>query len=141
MGTIPGRKASFFRFMKCTANDFFLVMTISPEAIRREKEKARTLRKSQWWQRKLAKGECAYCRGKFAPEALTMDHIVPIARGGRSTRGNLAPACKACNSRKKYLLPMEWDEYLKGLTGTVPPGGVSGKAPEGEEVHERMPGV
>jgi 5-methylcytosine-specific restriction endonuclease McrA len=41
-----------------------------------------------------------------------MDHIVPIARGGRSTRGNLVAACKSCNNKKKQLLPMEWVEYL-----------------------------
>jgi 5-methylcytosine-specific restriction enzyme A len=127
--------------MKSTANDLAFMVTTSPEAIRREKEKARALRKSQWWQRKLAKGECAYCRGRFSPEALTMDHIVPIARGGRSTRGNLAPACKACNSRKKYLLPMEWEEYLTGLTGSVSPPGAAGKAAEEEEAHEGMPRV
>jgi hypothetical protein len=27
------------------------------------------------------------------------------------------PACKECNNRKKYLLPMEWDEYLHGIKG------------------------
>lgn len=42
-----------------------------------------------------------------------MDHVVPVVRGGKSSRGNLVPACKECNSRKKYLLPVEWDEYLK----------------------------
>jgi 5-methylcytosine-specific restriction enzyme A len=95
------------------------VLEISPEAIQREKEKARALRKSQWWRRKLAKGECHYCRGKFAPEDLTMDHIVPIARGGWSVRGNLAPACKACNSKKKYLLPIEWEEYLARFSSVL----------------------
>jgi hypothetical protein len=29
----------------------------------------------------------------------------------------VVPACKECNSRKKYLLPMEWEEYLKGVKG------------------------
>jgi len=122
--------------MKPTANDLFFLVTTSPEAIRREKEKARALRKSQWWQRKLARGECYYCRGNFAPEDLTMDHIVPLVRGGRSTRGNLAPACKACNSRKKYLLPMEWEEYLKGLTTSVSSGGAADLSAEEEEPHE-----
>jgi 5-methylcytosine-specific restriction endonuclease McrA len=42
-----------------------------------------------------------------------MDHIVPIARGGRSTKGNLVPACKQCNNKKKQLLPMEWKSYLQ----------------------------
>ncbi len=44
-----------------------------------------------------------------------MDHVVPIARGGRTTKGNVVTCCKACNSAKKNLLPMEWDQYLKGF--------------------------
>jgi 5-methylcytosine-specific restriction enzyme A len=44
-----------------------------------------------------------------------MDHIVPLVRGGKSTKGNLVPACKECNNKKKYLLPMEWDEYMKNF--------------------------
>lgn len=83
--------------------------------IRRERQKARELRASQWWKRKLAKGTCHYCGRSFPPQELTMDHIVPVARGGRSTKGNLVTACKACNNAKKQLLPMEWDQYLKNL--------------------------
>jgi 5-methylcytosine-specific restriction enzyme A len=107
--------------MEPTTNNLNFLIETSPETIRKEKEKARALRKSQWWQRKLARGECTYCGRKVAPEELTMDHIVPVVRGGRSTRGNVAPACKACNNRKKYLLPVEWEEYLKGLTRPTPP--------------------
>ena len=75
--------------------------------IKREREIARDLRNSSWWKNLLAKGECYYCRQKFAPEELTMDHIVPVARGGKSTRGNIVPCCKECNNRKKYLTPAE----------------------------------
>ena len=66
-----------------------------------EKAKARKLRQSQWWKQKIESGICHYCGGFFASDTLTMDHIVPIARGGKSTRGNLVPACKSCNSNKK----------------------------------------
>jgi 5-methylcytosine-specific restriction endonuclease McrA len=82
-------------------------------AIRRERDKARELRASQWWKRKLAKGVCGYCGRPTPPGELTMDHIVPISRGGRSTKGNVIPACKTCNTKKKQLLPMEWEAYLK----------------------------
>ena len=85
---------------------------LSDEDIRRERRKARELRQSQWWQRKCAKGMCHYCRQPTAPKELTMDHIVPIARGGKSTKGNVVPCCKACNNQKKQLLPMEWEAYL-----------------------------
>jgi 5-methylcytosine-specific restriction enzyme A len=81
--------------------------------IKRERHKARQLRESQWWKRCLAKGICHYCKRSTLPKELTMDHIVPVSRGGRSTKGNVVPACKECNNNKKQLLPMEWDEYLK----------------------------
>ncbi len=45
-----------------------------------------------------------------------MDHIVPMARGGKSTKGNVVPACKECNNKKRYMLPIEWEEYLQSLT-------------------------
>lgn len=73
----------------------------------REKAKARALRASQWWRNLLARGLCHYCQGTFTPEALTMDHIVPMARGGRSTKGNVVPCCKSCNMQKKYWTPAE----------------------------------
>jgi 5-methylcytosine-specific restriction endonuclease McrA len=82
--------------------------TLSEADIKRERHKAREMRKSQWWKRKCDKGICHYCGRSFPPKALTMDHIVPIARGGKSTRGNVAPCCKECNNRKKQRLPLEW---------------------------------
>lgn len=81
--------------------------------IKKARQKARDLRGSQWWKRRLAKGVCYYCDGLFSASELTMDHIVPMSRGGRSTKGNVVPACKTCNNKKKYLLPMEWDEYIR----------------------------
>ena len=83
--------------------------------VRREKQKARELRRSQWWKRRLAKGQCHYCRKSFSPADLTMDHVVPLIRGGKSRKGNIVPACKECNNKKKYLLPIEWEGYLKDL--------------------------
>ena len=73
----------------------------------KEKEKARQLRQSQWWQGKLSQGVCYYCENKFSKEELTMDHKLPLSRGGKSSKGNLVVACKTCNSEKKYLTPAE----------------------------------
>lgn len=58
--------------------------------------------------RKLCKrygNRCAYC-GDARP--LTQDHVVPIARGGRHSIGNLLPACKSCNCSKGTKLLVEW---------------------------------
>jgi len=77
------------------------------EQIRHERTRARELRRSQWWKRQRAKGTCHYCGGRFAPQTLTMDHVVPLVRGGRSTKGNVVPACKTCNTGKKHRLAWE----------------------------------
>jgi 5-methylcytosine-specific restriction protein A len=80
---------------------------------RTERAKAREIRKTRWWQQKTASGLCYYCSRKMAYRDLTMDHLVPLARGGRSTKNNLVPACKDCNNKKKSMLPLEWEEYLE----------------------------
>jgi 5-methylcytosine-specific restriction enzyme A len=83
------------------------LIEVSEEHIRRERQKARELRTSQWWKRKRATGTCYHCGEKFPPRDLTMDHLIPIIRGGKSTKGNLVPSCKKCNAERKYRLPFE----------------------------------
>ena len=48
--------------------------------IRRERAKARELRKTPYYRNLFRKGICHYCGKKFPPEELTLDHIVPVAR-------------------------------------------------------------
>lgn len=93
----------------------FEYISVSEEDSRREKEKARRLRRTQWWYNLLSKGTCYYCGCQVGRANLTMDHLVPLSRGGKSRKGNLVPACKECNNKKKYLLPLEWEEYLEKL--------------------------
>lgn len=85
---------------------------VSDETIRRERAKARDLRKTRWWQQKSAAGICYYCGVRVVHRELTMDHLVPLTRGGRSTKDNLVPCCKSCNTKKKSMLPVEWEEYI-----------------------------
>ena len=99
---------------KAAMSDFFL-NTEDEARIKKEKAKARELRSTQWWKRKRARGKCHYCERTFKPRELTMDHLIPLVRGGRSVQSNLVPACKECNNKKKYLLPTEWQEYLESL--------------------------
>lgn len=93
--------------------DYFSIDGVDEVLIRTERAKARELRKSRWWQQKTANGLCYYCGKKFAYKKLTMDHLVPLARGGLSNKDNLVPSCKACNTKKKAMLPLEWEEFLK----------------------------
>ncbi len=73
---------------------------VDPAHIKKEREKAKELRKTQWWKAKLNQGLCYYCEQKFARENLTMDHLVPIGRGGFSVKSNVVVACKECNTKK-----------------------------------------
>ena len=75
---------------------------------RREKDAARVLRKSRWWQSQIANGLCYYCSSAVKPADATMDHVVPIAQGGRSVRGNVVVACKPCNNAKRDRTAAEW---------------------------------
>ncbi len=51
------------------------------------------------WKSILKRDPCVYCYGP----ADTVDHIHPRARGGITTVENVAPACVACNGRKRDM--------------------------------------
>lgn len=52
------------------------------------------------------RGCCAYC-GKWTPRP-DMDHVVPLARGGRHAPANIVPACSSCNLSKFEFFVIEW---------------------------------
>ena len=53
---------------------------------------------------------CQYCGSS---KELTIDHVTPVSRGGKSTFENCVTACKDCNNRKSDKLPSELRMYLK----------------------------
>jgi 5-methylcytosine-specific restriction endonuclease McrA len=95
--------------------DLFYI-SVDEDIQKRERQKARELRSSQWWKRRRSQGICYYCNNRFPPKELTMDHLVPIARGGRSIKSNVEPCCKECNTKKRQLLPLEWEEYMASIS-------------------------
>jgi 5-methylcytosine-specific restriction endonuclease McrA len=50
---------------------------------------------------------CQYCGHKGTAFDLSIDHILPRSRGGRTTPENLCVACRPCNSRKGDRTPAE----------------------------------
>ncbi len=83
--------------------------------IRKERDKARALKRTPWWKQQLHNGRCYYCGNSFQADQLSMDHVVPLARGGKSTRGNTVPSCIECNREKKLETPAE--AALRKLSG------------------------
>lgn len=51
---------------------------------------------------KRAGGCCEYCRSqaKYAMQSFSIEHIVPLSKGGLTTASNLALACQGCNNHK-----------------------------------------
>ena len=56
--------------------------------------------------------ECQYCGTK---DDLTLDHVVPRSKGGKSSWDNLVTACKRCNARKGDYSPDQAGVKLKNL--------------------------
>lgn len=64
------------------------------------------------WQRKKTKNmrlellsepglkRCKYCKCVLTLASATVDHIIPISKGGRTIRSNCALACGPCNNEK-----------------------------------------
>lgn len=61
--------------------------------------------------KRLYNSPCFYCGSK---ESIQLDHVIPVARGGRHSIGNLVAACFKCNNQKKARFIMEWKLGLSG---------------------------
>jgi hypothetical protein len=58
---------------------------------------------------KLLQAGCVYCGGS----AEHLDHVIPIARGGSHSIGNLVGACASCNLSKGASTITEWKKRLR----------------------------
>jgi 5-methylcytosine-specific restriction endonuclease McrA len=52
--------------------------------------------------------KCFYCENSVSGKNRTVDHIVPIFKGGITEYKNLIPACRMCNGRKGTKDFMKW---------------------------------
>ena len=50
---------------------------------------------------------CQYCHRVFGTGQLSLDHVMPRSRGGKSTWENIVCACRKCNVRKGSRTPQE----------------------------------
>jgi 5-methylcytosine-specific restriction endonuclease McrA len=101
------------------------------------RDSRRTLRQAAWQRRKArllnAKGDatpeaiaarfayygncCAYCGW---PEDLSIEHVIPLSRGGTNWPANRRPACGLCNRSKGARLLSEWSPRWATVTYEVP---------------------
>ena len=63
-------------------------------------------------------GRCAYCGISLNRRTgKTIDHITPLATGGKHDVKNLLPACKECNNQKSDLSLREFRKRLSRVSG------------------------
>lgn len=82
----------------------------------REQHRARQLgiegelTRGQWEILRLAFRQCPYCGRKFGRgrRRRTLDHVIPVSRGGTHELENILPACSWCNTSKKDRMLGEW---------------------------------
>ena len=61
-----------------------------------------------------ANGCCELCGRKVLLPEMTIDHVVPLAMGGRDEIENMQCVCRMCNQLKDNLLPEEYTDWIKG---------------------------
>lgn len=67
---------------------------------------------------KRSRGRCACCGKKLTTKTMTMDHIIPLSRGGKNEAENLVALCEDCNKKKGNMLYLPYGYYnaLNGIS-------------------------
>ena len=115
------------------------------EANNKDKKKARKQRRRarkrnapgsftgvEWYELcRLYEFHCLSCGVQFRYHELTVDHVIPLSRGGTNYIKNIQPLCKACNSTKhaKHI------DYR--TTWTIPEEVILAYIEESREARER----
>lgn len=108
----PEKCAKYVKTCRLKKPDFYSFMDRNRAHLRRTAELEGNFTLDQWNQMVSRQtGMCYWC-GQFAK--LTMDHVIPISKGGKHEVGNIVGACLSCNSKKNVKL---WDMSKGRLIG------------------------
>ena len=84
------------------------------------KDSINTLTSDEWLDILKQHGyRCIYCGKHFTKFKLTMEHIIPVSKGGDNVKENIVPACKSCNSK----MSNDFELKLKILEDRIKKGG------------------
>jgi len=56
---------------------------------------------------------CQYCKQMFGHKELTIDHVIPKSKGGKTEWTNVVSACKKCNNQKGNTIVKPYKEPRK----------------------------
>jgi 5-methylcytosine-specific restriction protein A len=57
--------------------------------------------------------DCYWCGRALTVENSTVDHLVPLIRGGKSSGSNLVICCENCNGEKGDMTGEEYEQLIK----------------------------
>ena len=63
--------------------------------------------------------ECVYCNTEITAYNSNLDHIIPLARGGKDTESNYQVLCERCNKEKHSKTHEEYISWLNDLGETT----------------------
>lgn len=66
-----------------------------------------------------ARNKCACCGKPLTTKNMTMDHVIPISRGGKNTPENLVPLCYDCNQLKGNFLYRPESFYISAMNESM----------------------
>ncbi|MFN6472578.1 MAG: HNH endonuclease [Nostoc sp. SerVER01] len=56
--------------------------------------------------------KCYWCGCQLTPESLTIDHYIPLSKGGSNKIKNLRLACNGCNNKRGNAMPKETPQTI-----------------------------
>jgi 5-methylcytosine-specific restriction endonuclease McrA len=87
------------------------------------------------------KYKCMYCGCIGTAKTLTMDHVVPRSKGGKTSWDNIVSCCRPCNAKKAAKTPEEAKMKLHGPPHTPSKMSVGAFVPTSHESWEPYLGV
>lgn len=100
--------------------------------MQRKADAGKQSRRASWLQHQIKKGNvnCTYCNRRVTrnapqghPTFATVDHIIPLSKGGYDGPRNWCIACDKCNQAKGSLTVEEWQSRL--AAAPLPPAPTS----------------
>lgn len=110
---VPDKSQTNLRDSKIQTTDATLSVSNSPAGISSSSHRKCFTAQERAAVYNKTEGHCAIC-GEFVPYTdFTVDHIIPLAKGGNNDLSNLQCACSVCNRIKQDILP---EDLMKKLT-------------------------
>jgi 5-methylcytosine-specific restriction endonuclease McrA len=113
------RVADFLGLEKCVLRAYIRQIPELNKEVQRiqqapYRKRGTTVESTPQYKKRLRCDPCAYC-GNYSDTLMTIDHVIPTARGGENHMDNMTSACRECNARKAdttllmYLLQQRED--------------------------------